>query len=279
MLELPVLFILLLPLLGFLIGTAASMTGVGGGIFIVPLLTLVYAFTPSHAVGTSLTTILLTAIAATISYALQRRIRYKTGLLLAATTVPGAVLGAYATVVLPGDILALIFGVFLIIIAVQMTGLRDICRGLKNLENTKQVKLEKDDAESVDRLERELFKFKTKLTIGVSLGFLAGVSSGLLGVGGGLLLVPAITLVIGFPIHFAVATSMFTMILTSLSGVFQHYTIGNINPEYALLLGAGAVLGAQLGTYLNRKVSGKNLRRIFAVFLIVVGVQMILEFF
>jgi len=92
---------LLLPIFGFLIGTMASMTGIGGGAFIVPLLTLIYAFAPANAVGTSLTTIIFTAIASTINYSRQKRIYYKTGLILAIMTAPGAVLGAYLTSVRP----------------------------------------------------------------------------------------------------------------------------------------------------------------------------------
>jgi uncharacterized membrane protein YfcA len=85
-------------------------------------------------------------------------------------------------------------------------------------------------------------------------------------------------LVLMMPIHASVATSMFTMILTSLSGVGQHYALGNVNVEFALLIAAGSVLGAQLGTYTSRRVSGRNLRRLFAVVLIIVSIQMITKY-
>jgi uncharacterized membrane protein YfcA len=75
-----------------------------------------------------------------------------------------------------------------------------------------------------------------------------------------------------------VATSMFTMILTSLSGVAQHYALGNVDLEFALLIAVGSVLGAQVGAYASKRVSGMNLRRIFAVVLIIVSVQMIIKF-
>jgi uncharacterized membrane protein YfcA len=101
---------IILPILGFFIGTVAAMTGVGGGIFIVPLLTVAYSFAPANAVGTSLTTITFTAIAATVSYSRQKRIYYKAGLILATATGPGAVLGAYLTSVIPSATLGLIFG-------------------------------------------------------------------------------------------------------------------------------------------------------------------------
>jgi uncharacterized membrane protein YfcA len=253
---------LLLPLAGFLIGAVAAMAGVGGGAFIVPLLTLAFAFPPDHAIGTSLTVIVFTAVAATLGYSRQRRIYYKTGLLLAVLTVPGAVLGAYLTVILPASLLGLIFGVFLVLVAVQMIAGGGLGKRGAGLVNS----------------EAELFASKKRLAGGVLLAFFGGLASGLLGIGGGALIVPIMALVLLMPIHVAVATSMFTMILTSLSGVAQHYALGNVNLEFALLIAVGSVLGAQLGAYTSKKVSGKNLHRIFAVVLIIVSVQMIIKF-
>jgi uncharacterized membrane protein YfcA len=253
---------LLLPLAGFLIGAVAAMAGVGGGAFIVPLLTLAFAFPPDHAIGTSLTVIVFTAVAATLGYSRQRRIYYKTGLLLAVLTVPGAVLGAYLTVILPASLLGLIFGVFLVLVAVQMIAGGGLGKRGAGLVNS----------------EAELFASKKRLAGGVLLAFFGGLASGLLGIGGGAVMVPIMALVLLMPIHVAVATSMFTMILTSLSGVAQHYALGNVNLEFALLIAVGSVLGAQLGAYTSKKVSGKNLHRIFAVVLIIVSVQMIIKF-
>jgi len=88
---------LLLPLLGVLIGIVAAMIGIGGGVFIVPLLTLLplYGFSTTQAVGTSLTAIVFTSLASTVSYSRQKRIDYRTGLILAVVTIPGAWVGAY----------------------------------------------------------------------------------------------------------------------------------------------------------------------------------------
>jgi uncharacterized membrane protein YfcA len=99
-----------------------------------------------------------------------------------------------------------------------------------------------------------------------------------LGIGGGVLIVPILTLVVGMPIHFATATSMFTMTFTSTSEAIQHYFAKQTNFEYALLLALGTVLGAQVGAHLSKKTSGKNLRRIFGLVIVIVGVQMILKY-
>jgi uncharacterized membrane protein YfcA len=256
-----------LPVLGFLIGAVAALAGVGGGVFIVPLLTLVFSFSPAHAVGTSLMVIVFTAVAASVNYSRQKRIYVKTGLLLAVMTVPGAVLGAYLTSVLPASALGLIFGVFLILVALRMIFEGGVFR-----------KSEEGSSRAVVNSEREVFASKRRVASGVFLAFFGGLASGLLGIGGGAVLVPIMALVMALPIHVVVATSMFTMIFTSLSGVAQHYALGNVNLEFALLIAVGSVLGAQLGAYASKRLSGKNLRRVFAVVLIIVSVQMIIKF-
>ncbi len=258
----------ILPVLGFLVGILASMTGVGGGVIVVPLLTLIFSFSPASAVGTSLAAILFTATAATLNYSNQKRIYYKTGLILASATAPGAILGAYLTSIISPILLGLIFGVFLMIVSfyimIETVGLRKKSR--------------KNEIQMVEGFEKNFFANKKRLVLGVSLGFLGGVASGLLGIGGGIVLVPIMTIVLGMTIHFAVATSMLTMIVTALSGVGQHYFLGNINFEYALLLGVGSIVGAQVGAYACKRISGKNLRLIFGILLFVVSVQMLLKF-
>jgi uncharacterized membrane protein YfcA len=258
----------LLPIFGFLIGIVASMTGIGGGVFIVPLLTLLWNFDTRIAAGTSLTVIIFTATASTLNYAKQRRIYYRTGLILAVTTAPGAFLGAYLTNVLTPNTLGLIFGFFLIFVALRM---------IINRENLglKRTKIEKEKSQPTVRSDTELVKSGRTILLGAGLSFFGGLASGLLGIGGGVLIVPIMTLALAMPIHLATATSMFTMIFSSISGVTEHYMANHINLACALFLALGTVLGAQVGAYTSKKISGKNLRRIFGIVLIVVSIQMI----
>jgi len=258
----------LLPVLGFLIGTIASMVGVGGGVFIVPLLTLVYEFSPSHAVGTSLATIVFTSLASTAYYSRQKRIYYKTGLVLAISTVPGAYLGAYFTEIIQEQMLGLVFGVFVLLVALRM---------ILKLDSSGNKRSNTEKSDPVDS-ESSLFARKDKVLLGVVLGFFGGLSSGLLGIGGGSLMVPIMVLAMGIPMHITVATSMFTMIFTSTSGIIEHFRLDNIHFDYAFLLVLGTVFGAQLGAYTSKRVSGRNLRRIFGLVLIIVSARMILKY-
>lgn len=112
---------LLLPLFGFLISIAAALTGVGGGIFIVPLLTILYNFEPVAAIGTSLATIIVTSIASSVNYLKQKRVYVKVGLALACATAPGGYVGASITAIPAVKMwLGIIFGAFLIFVAFQM---------------------------------------------------------------------------------------------------------------------------------------------------------------
>lgn len=257
----------MLPGFGFLIAIVASLTGIGGGIFIVPVLTLLYAFSPQNAIGTSLTSIIFTAVASTLNYARQKRIYWRTGLILAVVTAPGAYLGAWLTTLLNARDLGLIFGFFLVFVAIY------IITDLSNLRRSKS-----QSKTSTEKSDSELIKSGKTIAIGAGLSFFGGLASGLLGIGGGLLVVPIMTFAMGMSIHLATATSMFTMIFTSIAGVTQHYQASHINFESALLLALGAVFGAQVGAYTSKRISGKNLRRVFGIVVIISGINMIIKY-
>jgi len=161
----------------------------------------------------------------------------------------------------------LIFGFFLIIVAVYiMTDLNNL-RGSRNQDKT-----------SAQKSDSELVKSGKTIAVGASLSFFGGLASGLLGIGGGLLVVPIMTFAMDMSIHPATATSMFTMIFTSISGVTQHYQANHINFETALLLVLGAIFRAQVGAYTSKRISGKNLRRVFGVVVIISGINMIIKY-
>jgi hypothetical protein len=255
----------LLIIFGFFIGIIASMTGVGGGIFIVPILTFFYGFAVTQdATATSLTTIIFTAAASAINYARQKRIYFKTGTILIATTAPGALLGSWvSTNVIKSKELALVFGFFLIFVSVRM---------IISILRTKN-----QDKKTTAKTDSELIGSGIPFVTGVGLSFFGGFASGLLGIGGGTLVVPIMTTIMGMPIHFATATSMFTMIFTSIVGDITYYQNNNINFPFALLLAAGTIFGAQVGAHTSKKISGRNLSIIFSVVLMLAGINMIIK--
>ncbi len=263
---------LLLPILAFFIGIAAALVGIGGGVFMAPILILIYGFLPKQASGTSITAIIFTSISSTIIYKKQRRIDYVVGLILAATTIPGAFLGSYATSIVPSQTLGIVFAVFLLFVALRM------------LIGLNQEKPRKENKESrgwsrkiIDRDGIE-FLYQTDIRLTPFFGFSAGFFSGLLGIGGGSLLVPAMHLGMGVPMHITVATSMFIMIFTSISGSITHFYLGNVSFEHALLLALGVIFGARIGAKTAKKVSARGLRKTFGIILILISLRMFLKF-
>jgi uncharacterized membrane protein YfcA len=252
---------------GLLIGILASMTGVGGGVFVVPLLVFFYGetiTTTQMATATSLTAIIFTAIASTLNYSRQKRIYYKTGLVLAATSAPGAYFGAWVADKTDERLLGVIFGVFLVIVAARMI--------------ITLVKKKKENTASPVKTDSELVKNKRTLVIGLSLGLFGGFASGLLGIGGGTLIVPIMTFGLGMPMFLATATSMFTMIITATAGSIQYFQQGVVNLPFALLIAAGTVVGAQIGASTSRKMSNRSLTFVFALVLIAAGVNMLIKY-
>lgn len=262
---------ILLSPVAFLIGTIAAMTGVGGGVFMVPFLSLACDFSSHQAVGTSLATIVFTSLSSTLGYSRQRRIDYKVSLILILTTIPGALVGAYLTSFIGKELLGLIFGVFLFFVALRMIFKLDFYRfSISRMGKSWRRKIVDSGG--------TLFEYNANVKPGLVLSFFGGLSSGLLGIGGGALMVPILHLAMNFPMHITVATSMFIMIFTSMSGATTHFSLGNVRADYAIFLSIGVIFGAQLGTYLSKRISGKNLRRIFGVVLLLISVRMILKY-
>jgi len=267
--------LLLLPVIAFLIGIIAAMLGIGGGVFMVPVPVLLpcYALNPAIASGTSLAAIVFTSLSSTFRYRKQKRIDYLLGLALASTTIPGAFLGSYSKSLIETQLLGLIFAFFLIFVAVRMfTGKRkeEDKNTAKNVRGGKIRKLRDSYG--------KVFIYSMDIRAIPLVGFIAGFSSGLLGIGGGAVLVPAMNLGIGVPIHIAAATSMFIMIFTSTAGTLTNLWLEQIRFDYALLLAAGIIFGAQIGAHYAAKVSAMNLQRMFGLVLIIVSIRMILKF-
>lgn len=242
------------------IGFVASMIGVGGGIFMVPLLALFYVPTTQIAVGTSLAAIVFNSLSSTIGYGRQRAVDFRLGGLLIPAALAGAWLGAYLTEFISSGGLAIAFGALLIYVAALMLW------GRSPKELAAKFRRRTDDGRNV---------YRPVPVMGV--GFVAGVASGFFGIGGGTVMVPAITLLLGADILTAVATSLFVMGPSALIGSGQHFLQGNLQWELALPLAVGIILGAQLGSHVATRVPQLLLRRLFGVVLLYAAANMILK--
>lgn len=235
---------------GVFIGILAALFGLGGGFLIVPTLNLL-GVEIHHAVGTSSAAVVFTSLSSALAYSRQKRIHYKVGLLLASTAIIGAYIGAWMTSLLNPTQLRVIFGATLILVAIK----------------TYRKKI-------VEPVEVEDVRINYRLVpVG---GFFAGIASGLLGVGGGIINVPFLVW-LGMPIHYAVATSSFAIVFTAASGAIKHYMLGNVEVQWLVLLVPGLILGAQLGARIAKRVKASNLKKAFAVVLALLALRMILK--
>jgi uncharacterized membrane protein YfcA len=277
--NLDAIIMLLLTTLGVFAGFLGGLLGIGGGIIVVPILVLVFNLDTRLAVGTSLVMISFTALSATIAYYRQRRIDWKVGIVSAVATVPGASIGAYATKFFSSNSLAIIFGATILFIAAVMLRRSFHERAdpqKKHILASKSVSTRGIwSRRLVDRIG-EVFEYDASIYSGLLLLVLGGLASGFLGIGGGLVVVPILTAVVGLPMHVAIATSMLTMIFTSISGVSTHIMLGNVNVEYAIPLVIGILGGTQIGAWTAKRLKSASLERVFAIAVMAIGVVLII---
>lgn len=238
---------------GLSAGTMGSMLGVGGGIIMVPALTFLN-LPPTQAASTSLIAVLSTSVSSTIEYSRQKRIDYVLGLEMAASAIPGGVLGAILSQYLLEDTFKLFFGILLI-----LTGLYIVYKNsvLKDLQAKRRS------------LPLQVAVFAAS--------FGAGIISSLFGVGGGIVFVPAMLLALGLTMHRAAPTSQLTLMMTAIAGVFTHSVLGHPDYLQAVVLSAGAFAGAQIGARLTRMTKDMLLQRLLAIILIAVAITFILD--
>jgi hypothetical protein len=238
-------------LLGLSVSTVCSMVGLAGGVFIVPSLIILFSVPVKTAIGTSLFAIMVATISATIVYAVQGRVDYRVGLLLDTLDVPGAILGAYLTLLICSRILALLFGLIVILTSISIARRRE--------NRSCRLRL-------------------TARTVGVCMlgSFASGIVSGMLGIGGGVVDEAVMILLLGMPVGLSAGTAIFGMSLTTVGAVVPHYLIGNITSDLAIQLGAGCAVGGLIGPTLGKRMKSTTLRRILAAIMILVGVRVIL---
>jgi uncharacterized membrane protein YfcA len=246
------------------VGILSSMIGIGGGTVNTPLLLIIFVgiFNEQTAPATALVGGLFVSIAASISYWKQdpRPTVPRIGLILAVLTVPGSLFGVYLrTLISAPYALRLIFGISLMPVALKMLFAKK--RGKSDL---------------ISELANWDISQITRKQMGTALvgAFIGGISAGLLGLGGGAVVVPVLSVLMGLPMHAAVATSMFTMMFTTAAGTTYNILLGSVNMYFALSLGVGMLVGGQIGAKLACRVNAVQLKQIFGLIIILPLISM-----
>lgn len=249
-------------------GFLAGVAGVGGGFLYVPMLVIIFGLDPVSAVGTSLVVIIFTTLTASVSYFHQGRILFLSAVCLILPSIVFAVIGASLTAVLTGEIIALLFSV-----VVGMLSIKLLCPDfpfIRALERGPSCVETCSDRFS-KTIENRIYYANYFLW-----GSLAGFVSGLTGIGGGVINVPALVTA-SVPVHYAVATSAVVVLFTSAAGAGIHAALGHIEPGYAIALSLGAVIGAYAGTRAAPHIPEHHLQRGIGVLLASVAAIMVID--
>lgn len=268
--------------LGLFAGGYGSMVGLGGGFVLVPALLLLH-YDSRVAAGTSIFVVLLNAASGSIQYLRQRRVDIRSAIVFAIAGIPGAWLGAAIDQVIPQRVFLFVFAALLVWASIRLL----TTSKLAHAELGAEAQREDEPRPGLDDASRGIITrdfhdrqgvrhtYRYNLAGGVVISIGAGFVASALGVGGGLVQVPAMIYMFGFPPHIAIATSTLVIALTALFGTASHALYDDVAWTPALLLGLGAVVGAQIGARLAKRVPEKPLLQLLAVAVIVTAAKLI----
>lgn len=272
---------------GLLIGSISAAVGIGGGILTVPILVLFYHLQGEVATATSLGLIVFTSLSATYAYIREKRIDFRLAFVFIIIAVPGSVCGAILSQWLKAqnfelDIFQLLFAIIMIIIA--FLKIITLSKSKKNEQEAKDKTSLAVDSEKwwQRRICRDFtdrrgicFRYDVKLFPGVIIAFLGGFIGSLLGLGGGVIYVPVLTMAMCVPAGIATATSTLTIFVATLFAVPFRYS--SIQWEYVLFLALGTVISANIIPRLVHKVESEKLLTFFWIILILASLRMVLK--
>jgi len=235
--------------IGVLAGFLSGLFGVGGGILMVPMMVLLMKFNQKLASGTSLAAVLPIAISGVVGYQIDHKIDWPVAVLISIGAIVGAQLGAKFLHQLPTHIITILFIFFLLISAVRLFF---------------------PNPEAAGRIDLTVFSVIAFIALGVFSGILAG----LLGVGGGIIMVPAMILFAGLGSAVAKGTSLVVMIPTAISGTWRNVKNGNCDLRTAVPLGIAGMLTAFAGAAVSVRMSDDLANILFATLLVAVAIKL-----
>ena len=257
--------LIFLLLTGTLAGFSAGLLGIGGGIILAPFFFFYFeklnvspAIISQMVFGTNLFIIIFTSLSSSLGHHLNKNVLWKAVFPIAFGSIAGALTGAKVASIVPSFVLEKAFALLLFYSSFQV-----FCN----------IKKEKDGEPIFNH-----FYF-------AAVGILAGFVGALLGVGGGIIMVPVMILLFRFPVKKVAGTSSSIIVITSLTATISYVIFGYHNPHLpantlgfvhykaALPVMIGTVLSAHLGVYVNKRINTQNLKRVFALFLFIIAVR------
>ena len=260
------MFTLLLAIIFLILAIVFAMLGQGGGALYTPI--QVFTGIPFHeAATTSLFLIMVVSVSSTLVFRKSKRVDAPLVIVLEAVTAAGAFLGGLSSIKFSGPQLSIGFAGFITFAAIFMILPINTDRSGKKLKT------------GVPYWQRQIGEehYAVNLAVALPAVFVAGLASGLLGIGGGLIKVPLMVLLLNIPMDIAIGSSALMVGITATTGFAGHAVTGHWNPKLGLSLAIAVFIGAQIGARFSLKVNKKTLKKGFGYFLVVIASIMVLK--
>ncbi len=271
----PLDFVVSLALISVAAGVLGSLVGLGGGVVIVPVLTIFYGVNIRLAIGASIVSVIATSSGAAAAYVRERMTNLRAGMFLEVATTTGALSGAYLATLLPERFLFAFFGVVLAYSSVITYRKRHEDQ-LLAVSNDRIANYFNLHGSYYDEAEGREITYKVSGTkLGLVLMYIAGLVSALLGIGSGALKVPAMDAAMHLPMKVSTATSNFMIGVTAAASAGVYFIRGQIDPIIAAPVAAGVLLGATFGARVLGRITSRTVRLLFVGVLVVISLEML----
>ncbi|HUY31270.1 MAG TPA: sulfite exporter TauE/SafE family protein [Pirellulales bacterium] len=266
------LFTLIVWLGAMLAGFLGALTGLGGGVVIVPMLVLVFGVDLRYAIGASLVSVIATSSGAASAYVREGYSNIRIGMFLEIATTVGALAGAVLASKVPGGAIAVVFGVVLLFSA-YLSSRPQPDETAADTPDRLATRLKLDG--SYPTAEGQKSYHVHRVPLGFALMFVAGILSGLLGIGSGAFKVLAMDQAMRIPFKVATTTSNFMIGVTAAASAGVYLSRGYVDPSLSMPITLGVLLGSFLGTRVLVVAQPRKLRIVFAVVILALAVEMI----
>jgi hypothetical protein len=257
-------------------GFLGALTGLGGGVVLVPLLTIFFHVDLRYAIGASLVSVIATSSGSAAAYVREGFSNIRIGMFLEIATTLGALLGAYLTAKVPANAIAIIFGVVLTYSAYVSRRIRPRS-AVEQPPDPLATKLKMNGTFPDTSGLRSYNVYNVPTGFGVMFG--AGALSGLLGIGSGALKVVAMDQAMKIPFKVSTTTSNFMIGVTAAASAGVYLSRGYIDPSLAMPVMLGVLLGSLIGTRILVKTQTKSLRLVFSIVIVLLGLEMLFKGF
>ncbi len=252
-----------------------SMLGLGGGVFLVPIFTLFFAVDQKLAIGASAVAVATNSVVGSTVHLRSRFTNLRLAMLLQVTTAAGAIGGALVGVYANPRVINAVFGAILVYAALSMLRQRHAAPPPPPEVGGDPLRL---GASYRDPATGKVVRYvPQRVPVGLSVSGFAGVLSGMLGIGGGVIQVPAMSILMRVPVKAAAGTSSFMVGITAVATATVFYAQGKIDPTVVVPAMVGIFVGSQLGSRLTRRVRTQNIVLLFVLILVYLGGSLLLK--